>query len=268
MLNKLIDIVRLLCTPKVFWLLVQKKPISISSFRNVENIKKYTPQLNTIIDAGANRGQFALASHYFFPLSNIYSFEPSKLSFTKMSASLASQANIKLYNFGLGDINGEIDFYENSYDQISSFVRIDVNNENAAYTQSQSKVTKAVIKKMDDIANELILSTPILLKLDVQGYENRVLSGALKTLENIDYILIKLSSGKIIALINPDIVISSEVFEHVADPWQGFREVHRVLKLDGVHIFTVPYYHEIKTRQRAKVDSDGKIIHFLPNRVS
>lgn len=75
---------------------------------------------------------------------------------------------------------------------------------------------------------------------------------------------IKLSSGKIIALINPDIVISSEVFEHVADLWQGFREVHRVLKLDGVHIFTVPYYHEIKTRQRAKVDSDGKIIHFLP----
>lgn len=173
MLNKLINIVRLLCTPKVFGLLIRKMRISIASFRNVENIKKYSPQFNTIIDAGANSGQFALASHYFFPSANIYSFEPSKLSFTKMSASLAGQTNIKLYNFWLGDINGEIKFYENLYDQISSFSRIDINNENAAYTQFQSKATKAVIKKMDDISNELMLSTPILLKLDVQGYENQ-----------------------------------------------------------------------------------------------
>jgi hypothetical protein len=37
-----------------------------------------------------------------------------------------------------------------------------------------------------------------------------------------------------------DLVLTSEVFEHVADPWAGFREIRRVLRRDGRHIFTVP----------------------------
>jgi SAM-dependent methyltransferase len=38
-----------------------------------------------------------------------------------------------------------------------------------------------------------------------------------------------------------DLVISSEVFEHVADPWAAFAEVRRVLRPGGRHVFTVPY---------------------------
>jgi SAM-dependent methyltransferase len=37
-----------------------------------------------------------------------------------------------------------------------------------------------------------------------------------------------------------DIVISSDVFEHVPDPYKGFAELYRILKPGGVHVFTVP----------------------------
>jgi SAM-dependent methyltransferase len=37
-----------------------------------------------------------------------------------------------------------------------------------------------------------------------------------------------------------DLVLTSEVFEHVADAWAGFKEVRRVLRPTGRHIFTVP----------------------------
>jgi SAM-dependent methyltransferase len=37
-----------------------------------------------------------------------------------------------------------------------------------------------------------------------------------------------------------DLVLTSEVFEHVDDPWAGFREVRRVLRPGGRHLFTVP----------------------------
>lgn len=37
-----------------------------------------------------------------------------------------------------------------------------------------------------------------------------------------------------------DLVVTSEVFEHVGDPWAGFREVRRVLRRRGQHVFTVP----------------------------
>lgn len=48
-----------------------------------------------------------------------------------------------------------------------------------------------------------------------------------------------------------DLVLTSEVFEHVADPWKAFSEVRRVLRLGGHHIFTVPDMGRGLTRARA-----------------
>lgn len=38
-----------------------------------------------------------------------------------------------------------------------------------------------------------------------------------------------------------DIVISSDVFEHIPDPYKAHQEVYRILKKNGRHIFTVPF---------------------------
>ncbi len=37
-----------------------------------------------------------------------------------------------------------------------------------------------------------------------------------------------------------DVVVTSEVFEHIDDPWAAFAEVRRVLRVGGAHVFTVP----------------------------
>ncbi len=52
-----------------------------------------------------------------------------------------------------------------------------------------------------------------------------------------------------------DLVVSSESLEHVRRPWQGFAEIHRVLKPGGFHCFTVPYRNDRLTRSR--VDTAG-----------
>jgi SAM-dependent methyltransferase len=38
-----------------------------------------------------------------------------------------------------------------------------------------------------------------------------------------------------------DIIVSQDVFEHVQDPWQGFRECFRVLKPGGHMLMTIPF---------------------------
>lgn len=38
-----------------------------------------------------------------------------------------------------------------------------------------------------------------------------------------------------------DIIISSDVFEHISDPYMAHKEIFRVLKKGGRHIFTVPF---------------------------
>ena len=45
-----------------------------------------------------------------------------------------------------------------------------------------------------------------------------------------------------------DLVITEDVLEHVPDFRQAFREIRRVLKPGGVHVFTVPYYPDEPTR--------------------
>lgn len=62
-----------------------------------------------------------------------------------------------------------------------------------------------------------------------------------------------------------DLVISSDVFEHVADPYTAHREVHRVLAPGGHHVFTVPYDEASPLDVvRARVDAGGSLHHVLP----
>lgn len=53
-----------------------------------------------------------------------------------------------------------------------------------------------------------------------------------------------------------DVVFSCDVFEHVRDDDAGFREIYRVLKPGGVHVFTVPFGFRREIHEY--VDTSGK----------
>jgi SAM-dependent methyltransferase len=58
-----------------------------------------------------------------------------------------------------------------------------------------------------------------------------------------------------------DFVLSSDVFEHVPDPYKAHTEVYRVLKPGGRHIFTVPFYQtEFADETRATLDDEGSLV--------
>jgi len=58
-----------------------------------------------------------------------------------------------------------------------------------------------------------------------------------------------------------DVFITEDVFEHIFHPSTAFKEIARVLKSGGIHIFTVPIYKNLKTKQLAKLDEHEKIEH-------
>jgi SAM-dependent methyltransferase len=63
-----------------------------------------------------------------------------------------------------------------------------------------------------------------------------------------------------------DIVIASEVFEHVREDVKGFREVYRTLKKGGTFLLTVPYDHQREqTNVFVQVDGDQDI-YLVPPR--
>ena len=54
-----------------------------------------------------------------------------------------------------------------------------------------------------------------------------------------------------------DLVLSSDIFEHVRKPFAGFKEVNRVLKPGGFHIFSIPLVHPMCSETVFRVDTSG-----------
>ena len=58
-----------------------------------------------------------------------------------------------------------------------------------------------------------------------------------------------------------DLAITSEVFEHIESPWVAFKEVRRVLRAEGRHVFTVPHVAGSLTTERAGLPA---VLHIDP----
>lgn len=62
-----------------------------------------------------------------------------------------------------------------------------------------------------------------------------------------------------------DLVVTQDVMEHVFNPENVFREIHRTLKNGGAHIFTTPIIRkESPSLCRAEMLKDGSISHIYP----
>lgn len=60
-----------------------------------------------------------------------------------------------------------------------------------------------------------------------------------------------------------DLIITQDVMEHVLDPEAAFREIGRVLKPGGAHVFTVPLYQRPRSVVRARRAHDGEVVEHL-----
>jgi SAM-dependent methyltransferase len=62
-----------------------------------------------------------------------------------------------------------------------------------------------------------------------------------------------------------DLVITSDIFEHVRRPLLGFSEIRRVLRTGGHHVFTIPLKWPLDSVSRPRVDTSGaEDVHVVP----
>jgi len=55
-----------------------------------------------------------------------------------------------------------------------------------------------------------------------------------------------------------DLIISSDIFEHIRKPYAAFGEIKRVLKPGGRHIFTIPMSWPLSRKTKFRVDTSGE----------
>lgn len=194
-ISRLFDVLEILFHRKGGFNYLKKPTRSLASFQILNRIHSLIPELGTVVDVGANQGQFAVAVSRFYPRARIYSFEPVPDTFQKLKAFTAHMSQIEVFNFGLGSDTGNIDFYQNEHSHASSALRIsDIQVKELPETAHTHTIT-VPIKRLDEVAKSFHFEkqNPTLLKLDVQGFEKEVLNGAQQFIDQVDYLLFEAS---------------------------------------------------------------------------
>jgi FkbM family methyltransferase len=149
----------------------------------IKNLKKGSI---SILDVGANKGQ----SIDFFKKINrnaeFDAFEPNKKLFVYLQKKYKTHKNIRLHNFGVSNIKGELVFYENILDETSTFENL---NMNSKYLKKKAKVLgvnkeniivanyKVNVIRLIDFLKENPNKEYDVLKIDVEGHELQCLQG-------------------------------------------------------------------------------------------
>jgi len=172
---------------------ISRNSASLASFGITHALSKIAPTIQTVIDVGANIGQFATAIRQFYPDSQIFSFEPVPKCFQLLQKNTKDLPCISVFNLALGLENGNISFFENAHSHASSALKVsDYQKINTPKTKTYKEI-EVDCQRLDDFKFEKPLQTPILLKLDVQGFEKSVLEGATLFLNQVDFLLLETS---------------------------------------------------------------------------
>ena len=146
--------------------------------------------INTILDVGAHKGESARKFHKILPNARIYSFEPQLDCFTELNIVMKDIPNFQAFNFALGEQNQTHILYRSSYSPSSSLLPMGkLHKELFPSTAHITSDNTVEVRRLDDLAMELDFKERILLKMDTQGYESRVLNGGISTLLKVSVII-------------------------------------------------------------------------------
>jgi FkbM family methyltransferase len=159
----------------------------------IKSLHSSVKNLNTVIDVGANIGQFSYRILSYYNKANVYCFEPLPEAYGELVRNFKKNQNVKPFNVCLGSEDGMIDFFVNDFSQASSALKISENQKsNFPFTKNSKKIIVPV-KRLDNLIADINMESPVLLKLDTQGFEKNVLVGCEKILSKVDYLLFETS---------------------------------------------------------------------------
>ena len=81
----------------------------------------------------------------------------------------------------------------NEFTPSSSFLKMNESHTTSFTYAVNTTQCNIQVKRLDDIASSLNLTVPFLVKIDVQGFEDKVLSGGLETIKNAAIIIVEVS---------------------------------------------------------------------------
>jgi FkbM family methyltransferase len=147
----------------------------------------------TVVDIGANVGQFTLLSRGLFPDARVFAFEPLARPAAKYHSLFDGDAQVRFFQAAVAPGAGRQQMHVSAHDDSSSLLPISQNQvEFAPGTQEVSR-EEVVLGPLDYFVNAAEIVGPALLKLDVQGFELEALKGCESLLPLFNHVYVEVS---------------------------------------------------------------------------
>ncbi|OBI56039.1 FkbM family methyltransferase [Mycobacterium sp. E787] len=143
-------------------------------------------QVTTVIDVGANSGQYASDLRAAGYTARIVSFEPLSEPFSLLERRASTDPLWECRRSALGDTDGTISInVAGNAGESSSVLPMLQAHQDAYPPANYVGVEEVPVRRLDSVASEFLRpNDKIFLKIDVQGFEKQVLAGCSATLRD------------------------------------------------------------------------------------
>jgi FkbM family methyltransferase len=165
--------------------------VQLDLYRSCNNVGSGRCDLRCA-DIGANEGQFAWAARCCLARGADLFVRTTAGLLQQLNARFKGVSGFAAFNIGLGD-QQKLTFQQNQFSASSSFLKMaPAHTTEFPHTQGARAVTVR-LERLDDVADKLVLRAPLLIKIDVQGYEDKVIAGGERTFQRADLVIVESS---------------------------------------------------------------------------
>lgn len=147
----------------------------------------------TVVDVGANVGQFSLMAAELHPEARIFAFEPIPRAADRFEAVFEGNPRVTVARCAIGETQRSDTLHLSGRDDSSSLLPISELQTTMHPETAEVGRIEVEVKPLDRVLQPKDLAKPALLKIDVQGAELEVLKGCASLLSSFDHIYAELS---------------------------------------------------------------------------
>jgi len=182
---------------------------------------------HVVLDVGAHGGWFFHCWQDWCPAATVHAFEPYPESFRAMEAIYGSDPRVTLNQIGIGNSCGTLPLKVMADSKVSNsfLAHCPGTWDEIRYRTGEISEVQVPVTTLDAYCARRSIASVYLMKIDVQGFELRVLQGAHATLAKTDHILVE-------SAIRP-------LYEEAGT----FTEVVSYLQQAGFHLMAIRAWH-------------------------
>jgi FkbM family methyltransferase len=147
--------------------------------------------IRTILDIGANDGHYTASMRERFPEAHVFAFEPLSECYTRLVASTHGDSHVTTLNYALGEQNETATIHKSSFHPSSSLLSMAPAHKELYPKSAGSTLETITVRRLDDVPELTHITCPMLVKMDVQGFEDRVILGGGRTIAQASVVVVE-----------------------------------------------------------------------------